>query len=142
MTSMGSFSAPYVFGGGFRVLSTQIFASKLNGELEMAAVETVILAAVSLIFLAGLQRYEAARLYTGAGKGTTAAAARSVGPRLRWVLSGFAALLVGFLLLPHATVFLVSFVQEGTWTTQFLPPTYTFGTTPRSRPTRACCGPS
>src|SRR5690606_23927594 len=26
MTSMGSFSAPYVFGGGFRVLTTQIFA--------------------------------------------------------------------------------------------------------------------
>src|SRR5690606_37955583 len=31
MTSMGSFSAPYVFGGGFRVLTTQVFASKLNG---------------------------------------------------------------------------------------------------------------
>jgi iron(III) transport system permease protein len=126
MTSMGSFSAPYVFGGGFRVLSTQIFASKLNGEVEIAAVETVILAAVSLIFLAALQRYEAARLYTGAGKGTTAAAARLVGPRMRWVFSGMATLLVGFLLLPHATVFLVSFVQEGTWTTQFLPPSYTF----------------
>jgi iron(III) transport system permease protein len=125
MTSMGSFSAPYVFGGGFRVLSTQIFASKLNGELEMAAVETVILAAVSLLFLAALQRYEAARLYTGAGKGTTGTAARAVGPRARWLLTAFATALVGFLLLPHATVFLVSFVQEGTWTTQFLPPTYT-----------------
>src|SRR5690606_11683024 len=47
MTAMGSFSAPYVFGGGFRVLSTQIFASKLNGDLRMAAVETVVLALVS-----------------------------------------------------------------------------------------------
>jgi iron(III) transport system permease protein len=27
MTSLGSFSAPYVFGGGFRVMTTQIFAS-------------------------------------------------------------------------------------------------------------------
>ncbi len=125
MTAMGSFSAPYVFGGGFRVLSTQIFASKLNGELEMAAVETVILAAVSLIFLAALQRYEAARLYTGAGKGTTGGAARRVGTRARWMLTAFATVLVGFLLLPHATVFLVSFVREGTWTTQFLPPSYT-----------------
>jgi len=125
MTSMGSFSAPYVFGGGFRGLSTQIFASKLNGELEMAAVETVILAAVSLVFLVFLQRYEAARLYTGAGKGTTAAAARSLTPGARWALCAFSVLLVGFLLLPHATVFLVSFVQEGTWTTQFVPPSYT-----------------
>jgi iron(III) transport system permease protein len=125
MTSMGSFSAPYVFGGGFRVLSTQIFASKLNGELQMAAVETVILAAVCLIFLAGLQRYEAARIYTGAGKGTTAPAARAIPGRRRWLLSAFAGALVAFLLLPHATVFLVSFVEEGTWTTQFLPPSYT-----------------
>src|SRR5690606_29008597 len=69
MTSMGSFSAPYVFGGGYRVLSTQIFASKLNGDAEMAAVETVVLALVSLVFLALLQRYEASRSYTGAGKG-------------------------------------------------------------------------
>lgn len=30
MTSMASFSAPYIFGGGFRVLTTQIFASKVS----------------------------------------------------------------------------------------------------------------
>ena len=124
MTSMGSFSAPYVFGGGFRVLTTQIFASKLNGDLAMAAVETVILASASLVFLGFLQRYETGRVYTGAGKGLGAAAARELSRRRRIVLTVLATLAVGFLLLPHATVFLVSFVPEGTWTTQFLPPTY------------------
>ena len=44
MTSLGSFSAPYIFGGGFRVMTTQIVASKLNGELRMAYVETTMLA--------------------------------------------------------------------------------------------------
>ncbi|HVF39978.1 MAG TPA: ABC transporter permease subunit, partial [Gemmatimonadaceae bacterium] len=44
MTSLGSFSAPYVFGGGIRVLSTQIVASKLNGSLGLAYVETTVLA--------------------------------------------------------------------------------------------------
>lgn len=121
MTSMGSFSAPYVFGGGFRVLTTQIFASKLNGDLAMAAVETVILAAVSMLFLAFLQRYESRRAYTGSGKGTAA------GPRREgkgWGWSILAGAIVLVLLLPHATVLLVSFVPEGTWTTQFLPPVY------------------
>src|SRR6185312_16023760 len=33
MSAMGSFSAPYIFGGGVRVLSTQIVASKLNGSI-------------------------------------------------------------------------------------------------------------
>ena len=124
MTSMGSFSAPYVFGGGFRVLTTQVFASKLNGDATMAAVETVMLALSCIVFLILLQRYEAKREYTGAGKGT-APSVRPVRGRIsRIAVPAVAWLGVGFLLLPHATVLLVSFVPEGTWTTQFVPPSY------------------
>jgi iron(III) transport system permease protein len=122
MTSMASFSAPYVFGGGFRVLTTQLYASKLNGENGLVAVEAVVLALVSLAFLIPLQRYEAAREYTGASKGLGAAPPAATGRG--WLLTVAASLFVGFLLLPHATVLLVSFVPEGTWTTQFLPPVY------------------
>ena len=125
MTAMGSFSAPYVFGGGFRVLTTQIFASKLNGDLPIAAVETVILAAVSILFLWFLQRYEKDRSYTGASKGT--ARLRLVQPMSRgrkWLLTLAASLVVLLLILPHLTVLLVSFVPEGTWTTEVLPPRY------------------
>jgi iron(III) transport system permease protein len=122
MTSMASFSAPYVFGGGFRVLTTQLFNSKLNGEDGLVAVEAVVLAAASMLFLVLLQRYESSREYTGAGKGLSAAP-RARGGRGR-VLSIAATALVGFLLLPHATVLLISFVPEGTWTTQTLPPSY------------------
>lgn len=125
MTSMGSFSAPYIFGGGFRVLSTQIFVSKLNGELAIAAVETVILAAVSILFLVLLQRYEARREYTGAGKGGAGGVEFvRLGRIGRLGLAVLAWGLVGFLLLPHATVLLISFVPEGTWTTQLFPPEY------------------
>ncbi len=125
MTSMGSFSAPYVFGGGFRVLTTQIFATKLNGELGMAAVETVILAVTSMLFLVLIERSEGGRAYTGAGKGAGggAEAARVRNTRgLGYTLVGV--LIVLFLLLPHLTVVLISFVPEGTWTTQFFPPAY------------------
>jgi iron(III) transport system permease protein len=125
MTAMGSFSAPYMFGGGYRVLTTQVFASKLNGDAEMAAVETVILALVSIVFLVLLQRYESSRSYTGAGKGSAPAVARRVESRAhRLGLTALATAIVGFLLLPHATVLLVSFVPEGSWTTQFFPPEY------------------
>jgi len=41
MTSLASFSAPYIFGGGFRVMTTQIVSTRLNGENELAMVETV-----------------------------------------------------------------------------------------------------
>jgi iron(III) transport system permease protein len=125
MTSMGSFSAPYVFGGGFRVLTTQIFASKLNGDLPIAAVETVILAAVSIVFLWLLQRYEQDRSYTGASKGNARMQLirpLSKGKQVLLTLAG--CLIVFFLILPHLTVLLVSFVPEGTWTTQVVPPEY------------------
>ncbi len=122
MTSMASFSAPYVFGGGFRVLTTQLYNSKLNAEDGLVAVEAVVLAAASLLFLLLLQRYESRREYTGAGKGLGPAPPAPAG-RGRTMAVGAAAL-VGFLLLPHATVLLVSFVPEGTWTTQVLPPAY------------------
>jgi iron(III) transport system permease protein len=122
MTSMASFSAPYVFGGGFRVLTTQLYASKLNGEEGLVAVEATVLALSSLLFLVLLQRYEGGRQYTGASKGS-GAAARKRGGRAG-LLSLLAFLGVGFLLLPHATVLLVSFVPEGSWTTEILPPVY------------------
>src|SRR3989454_10441723 len=51
MTALGSFSAPYIFGGGFRVMTTQIVATELNGDLPLAMVETVALA---LVAIAGL----------------------------------------------------------------------------------------
>jgi iron(III) transport system permease protein len=122
MTSMASFSAPYVFGGGFRVLTTQLYNSKLNGEDGLVAVEAVVLALASLLFLFLLQRYESRREYTGAGKGL--GAGRREGGRRGWLVGVAAAAFVGFLLLPHATVLLVSFVPEGTWTIQALPPEY------------------
>jgi iron(III) transport system permease protein len=123
MTSMASFSAPYVFGGGFRVLTTQLYASKLNGEEGLVAVEATVLALASLLFLVLLQRYEGGRQYTGASKGSGAATRKQGGPRAP-LLSLVAILGVGFLLLPHATVLLVSFVPEGTWTTEIFPPVY------------------
>jgi iron(III) transport system permease protein len=122
MTSLGSFSAPYVFGGGFRVMTTQIFASKQNGELGVATVETIALAVVALVGLALLRRTEGDAILVGLGKGT--APRRRV---LRRPLARVAATLAGWglavaLLLPHLTLLLVSLVPYATWTTETLPP--------------------
>src|SRR5438445_1007740 len=70
MTALGSFSAPYVFGGGFRVMTTQIVATKLNGELPLAMVETVALASVALGGLLLLRHTEGDDILVALGKGT------------------------------------------------------------------------
>jgi iron(III) transport system permease protein len=125
MTSLASFSAPYVFGGGFRVMTTQIVASKLNGDVAMAMVETVTLAAVALVGLALLQRSEKGRVVAGGGRGV--APVRKKLGRSRWIAAAFAWGLAIVLLLPHATLVLVSLVPRGTWTIEILPPVLTVG---------------
>lgn len=124
MSSLGSFSAPYIFGGGLRVLSTQILASKLNGAIGLAYVETTVLALSAVAALLVLRWFERRREYASAGKGrATRALLRS--PVARAVAPGLAVVLVALLVLPHAMVVLVSFARDGVWTTQVLPPEYT-----------------
>jgi len=124
MSSLGSFSAPYIFGGGQRVLATQILVSKLNGSMGLAYVETTVLALAAVGALVALRGLERRRRYALAGKGkTTRVTVRS--PAARAIAPIAALVVVTFLVLPHAMVVLVSFARDGAWTTQIVPPEYT-----------------
>jgi iron(III) transport system permease protein len=124
MSALGSFSAPYIFGGGARVLATQILVSKLNGALGLAYVETTVLAVTAVLALLLLRRLEGKRQYAVAGKGrATRTVLRSGAARALLPLAAGA--LVVLLILPHAMVVLVSFARDGAWTTQIMPPEYT-----------------
>jgi iron(III) transport system permease protein len=123
MTALASFSAPYIFGGGFRVMPTQIVFTRLNGDYGMAMAETV---ALSLVALGGLWA-------SGVGRRTTLVGGRRGVPRppqrigRGWTrrtvtLGGW--LLAFLLLLPHATLLLLSFVPTGSWTIEPFPPRY------------------
>ncbi|HJP91588.1 MAG TPA: iron ABC transporter permease [Pyrinomonadaceae bacterium] len=126
MTSMASFSAPLLFGGDVRVLTLEIFTARQRGDFVMAVTETVILAVISLGALIVFQRYEGTRRF--------AAAAMKGAPRQREVIARGGARVLAtiaavvfavILVLPVVTLFLVSFAQEGSWTTQTLPAAYT-----------------
>jgi iron(III) transport system permease protein len=127
MTSLGSFSAPYIFGGGFRVMTTQIVTSKLNGDVGAAMVQTVALATVAFIGLVVLRRTEGSQSVVAVGKGAASAARILRTPLARWSAAALGWTFATFLLLPHLTLVLVSFVPIGSWTTQLFPPEYTLG---------------
>jgi len=122
MTALGSFSAPYLFGGSFRVMTTQILASKQNGDLDHAEAETALLVLVALAGLWLARRLDRRRDLALAQHGTPPAPRRAGSrvARLGAAAAGWGAALL--LLAPHATLLLLSFVPAGTWSTEALPP--------------------
>jgi iron(III) transport system permease protein len=119
MTSLSSFSAPYLIGGTFRVMTTQIVFSRLNGDTGISMVETTALAGVALLGLAWLQRVEKRREVAGAIRGA-APGRRALRRGALVAAAGW--LFAAVLLLPHAMLVLVSFVPAGTWNAELLPP--------------------
>src|SRR6266567_1750709 len=126
MTALGSFSAPYIFGGGFRVMTTQIVATKLNGDLPLAMVETVALALVAVAGLIILRRTEGDDILVALGKGIAPRPRPIRRASVRWLAAGAGWGLAVLLLLPHLTLALVSLVPYGAWTTEVLPPVINF----------------
>ena len=126
MTALGSFSAPYIFGGGFRVMTTQIVATKLNGDLPLAMVETVALAIVAVAGLLILRRTEGDDILVALGKGIAPRPRPIRRASVRWLAATLGWGLAVLLLLPHLTLALVSLVPYGAWTTEILPPVVNF----------------
>jgi len=126
MTSMASFSAPLLFGGNVRVLTLEIFTARQRGDLQTAGTETVILAIISLAALVLFQKYEGTRRFVAAGLKGTARRREPISSGKSRVLATIAGTTFSILLiLPILTLVLVSFAQEGSWTTQTLPSVYT-----------------
>jgi iron(III) transport system permease protein len=127
MTSMASFSAPLLFGGGVRVLTLEIYTALQRGDASLATTETVILAAISLSALFFFQRYEGTRRFAAAAmKGSTKKRQPIARGGARSLAIACGVLFSLLLVLPVATLLLVSFAREGNWTTQTLPTAYTF----------------
>jgi len=124
MTSLASFSAPYIFGGGYRVMTTQIVFTRLNGDDRLAMVETAALMLLALGAMALFRRADPGGSLAGVGKGTAPSLARAGSARARALIAASAWVLAILLLLPHLTLLLVSFVPTGTWTTEPFPPAF------------------
>jgi iron(III) transport system permease protein len=126
MISMASFTAPLLFAGTENFLTLQIYNYKMNGDLSLSASASTILTAICLLFLIIIEWSNLRKRGVSAIKGTAAA---SIPVESGWaralMIAGAIALLL-FLLLPIATVLLISFAEEGSWTFQLLPTRYTF----------------
>ncbi|GAU79671.1 iron ABC transporter permease [Fusibacter sp. 3D3] len=121
MTGIGSFSAPSIIGGSYKVMTTQILLSKANNYMDIAATQVIILTFVSFMFLGVMRHYENKCRFESSVKGVGIKPQKINNPVVKMILMILAFSLVLFILLPIVTVFMLSFVKPGTWMIEIYP---------------------
>jgi iron(III) transport system permease protein len=125
MISMASYTAPLIFGVE-RTMTMQIYLSRTNGNLDMAATQSTILSFVSISFLIIMRWYQNRRNYQNQSKGISVHRSEVKTKTMKYISMALSMIGVVILLLPILTLILISFSKDGTWTIQVLPPEYTF----------------
>jgi iron(III) transport system permease protein len=125
MASMASFSAPLLFAGERRFITLLIYNTKLNGDMNLAAAQAMLLTFVAMGFFVVLQLLSGREVRVGRAKGVPRTGTLSLGKGLRRVLMIVIVLMLVIVVLPLITIVVISFAQEGSWTTQILPAAYT-----------------
>lgn len=118
---IGSFSAPSLIGGKFRVLTTQILFAKSNNHMEIASVEVVMLMIIAFIFLFLCRYYEKKSSFQSQIKSVEIKEIIIENSILRKIFVIFTGLLILFIILPVITIFILSFVTSGTWLVEIFP---------------------
>ena len=125
MISMASYTAPLMFGVE-RTMTMQIYLSRTNGNLEMAATQSTILSIVSISFLIIMKWYQGRRNYQNQSKGIGVHRTEVRSKAMKYLSMVLSAIGVIILLLPILVIVLISFSVDGEWTVQIIPTAYTF----------------
>lgn len=125
MISMASYTAPLMFGVE-RTMTMQIYLSRTNGNLDMAATQSTILSIVSITFLIIMKWYQNRRNYQNQSKGIGVHRTEVRNPFLKYISMFLSFIGVIILLLPILVIALISFSVDGEWTVQIIPTAYTF----------------
>lgn len=125
ISGAGSFTAPSILGGGYKVLTTQILLSKANNYMDVAATQVTILTFVSFMIFGVFRYYEAKSRFISSVKGVRMAPVRFSHPVLNWLLICLTAVIIFSIMLPVLTIILVSFVPSSSWMVNYFPDAFT-----------------
>ena len=124
MVSMASYTAPLMFGVE-RTMTMQIYLSRTNGNLDMAATQSTILSFVSITFLLIMRWYQNRRNYQNLSKGISVHRSEVSSKPLKYLAVTLSFIGTLILILPILVLILISFSKDGAWTIQILPTEYT-----------------
>ncbi|NTW49786.1 MAG: iron ABC transporter permease, partial [Chlorobiales bacterium] len=121
--STASFTAPLLFASRDRFLTVEIYNQKLNGNFEIASALTVMLVLLSVVMLYIFEKQNASKLLNVTRRG----ASGSLPPaRLTTVFGLVLSLQFLFVILPIATLVLMSFAASDASLLSIIPDKYSF----------------
>ncbi|MBU2509974.1 iron ABC transporter permease [bacterium] len=125
MSGIGSFTAPSIIGGRYKVLTTQILLSKANNFMHVAATQVVILVCISLFFFAILSVYEKKAFFIPSVNRVPIEPVKIEKRVPKIFMAMIGSLLILLVLLPVFTIILLSFVKSGSWMVNVFPQEFT-----------------
>ncbi|MDD3268847.1 MAG: iron ABC transporter permease [Syntrophomonadaceae bacterium] len=121
MTGIGSFAAPNIIGGSYKVLTTQILLAKANMYMELAAAQVIVLSLFAISYLGIARHYEKKASFISAVRESTMEYVKINNPLVKWIMSFTAIFLLLMIILPIVTIVFLSFVKPGTWMIDIYP---------------------
>ena len=119
LSSSGSFSAPFLLGGNFRVLSTSIYRSTSQGQTDLGLTQAILFSVIIITLIAILRIVES-KLFKGVNsKGNVQSFQPLDDPFVIKICTGYLGFLAVIILLPIFAMLIVSFGKIGTWEKAF-----------------------
>lgn len=120
MASMASFSAPFIFGGSIKFLSTEIYYAKINGDNSFASSLSVLLTVISVFFLAMLRWYRSHKILEVRYKGSPKTISDLHNKSINYFSTGMIMIFSFLIILPVLTLLFMSIIPEGSLMRNFI----------------------
>ena len=124
-TGVSSFSAPYLIGSGYRMMSTQILQSKMNNQMQMASVQVVLLMGISVITMLLYNFYSKQNIVAKNTRNITMKKVVIKNKSLSLAMNLCAYLIILFIITPIIGIIVLSFADSSSWMMKIFPDEFT-----------------
>jgi iron(III) transport system permease protein len=122
----GSFSAPYLVGRGYRMMSTRILQSKMNNQMTMASTQVMILMLMSIAAMMLYSYYAKRQFRSNTSKIKVFRRVKIESRPLNFLVHTLAALILCFIVLPLIGILFLSFADSSSWMMEIFPQRFGF----------------
>lgn len=124
-TGVSSFSAPYLIGSGYRMMSTQILQSKMNNQMQMASVQVVLLMGISVITMLLYNFYSKQNIVAKNTRNITMKKVVIKNKIISLAMNLCAYLIILFIITPIVGIIVLSFADSSSWMMKIFPDEFT-----------------